>query len=160
LYPRSFWIRENSFAAIDQPACDVDVVVIAACGERAGEVVETLKTFPTLIDPRTNHIKQYFAETFASDAGSGAVKGYDGFTHQLWRLDDPTTIKTIVNELKEKILFIADGHHRYQTSINYATEKKEQTGNKDPNASFNYIMIVLCNMFDPGLSILPTYRLN
>ncbi|VVB61826.1 Uncharacterised protein [uncultured archaeon] len=87
------------------------------------------------------------------------VKGYDGFTHQLWQLDDPKTVKTIVDELKKKILFIADGHHRYQTSINYANEKKEQTSNKDPNAPFNYIMVVLCNMFDPGISILPTHRL-
>jgi uncharacterized protein (DUF1015 family) len=87
------------------------------------------------------------------------VKGYDGFTHQLWRLDDQKTVKTIVDELKKKVLFIADGHHRYQTSINYAQEKKEQTGNKDQNAPFNYIMVVLCNMFDPGLSILPTHRL-
>lgn len=87
------------------------------------------------------------------------VKGYDGFTHHLWRLNDPKTVKTIVDELKKKILFIADGHHRYQTSINYAQEKKEQTGNKDQNAPFNYIMVVLCNMFDPGLSILPTHRL-
>jgi uncharacterized protein (DUF1015 family) len=87
------------------------------------------------------------------------VKGYDGFTHQLWRLDDPSTVQTIVDELEKKILFIADGHHRYQTSINYAQEKREQTGNIDPNAPFNYIMVVLCNMFDPGLSILPTHRL-
>ena len=86
------------------------------------------------------------------------VKGYDGFTHQLWRLDDPKTVQTILDELKKKILFIADGHHRYQTSINYAQEKRQQTGNKDPNAPFNYIMVVLCNMFDPGLSILPTHR--
>ncbi|MBE3121411.1 MAG: DUF1015 domain-containing protein [Thermoplasmata archaeon] len=87
------------------------------------------------------------------------VKGYDGFTHHLWRLNDPKTVKTIVDELKKKILFIADGHHRYQTSINYASERREQTGNKDQNAPFNYIMVVLCNMFDPGLSILPTHRL-
>lgn len=87
------------------------------------------------------------------------VKGYDGFIHRLWQLDEPTVVKTIVDELKDKILFIADGHHRYQTSVNYANEKKEQTGNKDPNAPFNYIMVVLCNMFDPGLSILPTHRL-
>ena len=87
------------------------------------------------------------------------VKGYDGFTHQLWQLDDQKILKTIIDDLKKKILFIADGHHRYQTSINYAREKKEQTGKKDPNAPFNYIMVVLCNMFDPGLSILPTHRL-
>jgi uncharacterized protein (DUF1015 family) len=87
------------------------------------------------------------------------VRGYDGFIHQLWQLDDPKAVKKIVDELKDKILFIADGHHRYQTSINYANEKKEQNGNKEPNAPFNYIMVVLCNMFDPGLSILPTHRL-
>jgi uncharacterized protein (DUF1015 family) len=86
------------------------------------------------------------------------VKGYDGFIHQLWRLDDQNTIQKIVDELEKKILFIADGHHRYQTSINYAQEKREQTGNKDPDAPFNYIMVVLCNMFDAGLSILPTHR--
>lgn len=86
------------------------------------------------------------------------VKGYDGFTHQLWRLDNPEAIQTVLDELEKKILFIADGHHRYQTSINYAAEKREQTGNKDSDAPFNYIMVVLCNMFDPGLSILPTHR--
>jgi uncharacterized protein (DUF1015 family) len=94
----------------------------------------------------------------AIDAPLINVKGYDGFTHQLWRLDNPKTIQTILDELQKKILFIADGHHRYQTSINYATEKREQTGNTDPDAPFNYIMVVLCNMFDPGLSILPTHR--
>jgi uncharacterized protein (DUF1015 family) len=87
-----------------------------------------------------------------------SVKGYDGFTHQLWRLDDPKVVKNIVDELQKKILFIADGHHRYQTAINYAAEKREQTKNMDPNAPFNYIMVVLCNMFDAGLSILPTHR--
>lgn len=87
------------------------------------------------------------------------VKGYDGFTHQLWCLDDPDVVQSIVDTLAKKILFIADGHHRYQTSVNYAMEKRQQTGNTDPDAPFNYIMVVLCNMFDEGLSILPTHRL-
>ena len=87
------------------------------------------------------------------------VIGYDGFNHKLWKLDDKNDISIIKNELKDKILFIADGHHRYQTSINYANEVKEKTGNTDENAPFNYIMIVLVNIFDDGLSILPTHRL-
>ncbi|MBN2600329.1 MAG: DUF1015 domain-containing protein, partial [Candidatus Thermoplasmatota archaeon] len=94
----------------------------------------------------------------ALDAPLIKVKGYDGFTHQLWRLDNPQAVQTVIDGLAQKILFIADGHHRYQTSLNYAAEKREQTGNTDPNAPFNYIMVVLCNMFDPGLSILPTHR--
>jgi uncharacterized protein (DUF1015 family) len=86
------------------------------------------------------------------------VKGYDGFIHKIWKLEDTETISMIQNELKNNILFIADGHHRYQTSINYANEMKEKTGNKSSFAPFNFIMVVLANMFDEGLSILPTHR--
>lgn len=87
------------------------------------------------------------------------VTGYDGFNHKLWRLEDENVISMIQNELKDKVLFIADGHHRYQTAINYANELKEKTGNTDKNAPFNYRMVILVNMFDEGLSIFPTHRL-
>jgi uncharacterized protein (DUF1015 family) len=87
------------------------------------------------------------------------VKGFDGFTHKLWQLDDEDIISMIINELKDEILFIADGHHRYQTAINYANELKEEMDNNEDNASFNYRMVILANMFDEGLSILPTHRL-
>jgi uncharacterized protein (DUF1015 family) len=86
------------------------------------------------------------------------VKGYDGFKHRLWKLEDTETISMIQNQLKDEILFIADGHHRYQTAINYANEMKEETGDKSTSAPFNFIMVVLANMFDEGLSILPTHR--
>ena len=88
-----------------------------------------------------------------------SVKGYDGFTHKLWKLEDENVISKIVKDLKDKILFIADGHHRYQTAINYASEMEEKTGDHNSNASFNYRMVILANMFDEGLSILPTHRL-
>ena len=87
------------------------------------------------------------------------VKGYDGFNHKLWKLEDENVISMITEELKDKILFIADGHHRYQTAINYANELKKETGNNKEDASFNYRMVILANMFDEGLSILPTHRL-
>lgn len=87
------------------------------------------------------------------------VKGYDGFNHKLWKLEDDKIISEIKDFLEEEILFIADGHHRYQTAINYAKEMREKTGNTDPDASFDYRMVILVNMFDEGLSILPTHRL-
>jgi len=87
------------------------------------------------------------------------VIGYDNFNHKLWKIDDQDIISQIQDELKDKILFIADGHHRYQTAINYAKEIKDKTGNNDENASFNYRMVVLVNIFDKGLSIFPTHRL-
>ena len=87
------------------------------------------------------------------------VVGYDGFSHKLWKIEDENTISRITNELKDKILFIADGHHRYQTAVDYANEMERKTGNHDENAPFNYRMVVLVNIFDEGLSILPTHRL-
>ena len=87
------------------------------------------------------------------------VKGYDGFTHSVWRLTDTTLITKIQDYLKNNILFIADGHHRYQTAINYADEQQHTTKNTNSEAPFNYRMVILANMFDQGLAILPTHRL-
>jgi len=82
------------------------------------------------------------------------VVGYDGFRHRLWKIDDEQLISFIQNKLRDEILYIADGHHRYQTAIDYANE----IGAKE-NDPENYIMVVLANMLDEGLSILPTHRL-
>ena len=87
------------------------------------------------------------------------VIGYDNFNHKLWKIDDENIVSMIQNEFKEGVLFIADGHHRYQTAIDYAKEIKEKTGSNDDNASYNFRMVVLVNIFDEGLSILPTHRL-
>jgi uncharacterized protein (DUF1015 family) len=87
------------------------------------------------------------------------IKGYDGFNHKIWKIDDEKIISFVQNQLKNKILFIADGHHRYQTAINYANELKEKKKITDGNAPFNYRMVILANLFDEGLAILPTHRL-
>lgn len=98
-------------------------------------------------------IDEYLNEPFIN------VKAYDGFNHKIWKLENDKILSEIRNELKDKILFIADGHHRYQTAINYADELKNKTGETNEDAAFNYRMVILANMFDEGLSILPTHRL-
>lgn len=87
------------------------------------------------------------------------VTGYDGFNHSIWKITDNSVINKVKENLDDEILFIADGHHRYQTAINYANEMEENTGNTDPDAPFQYRMVILANMFDEGLAILPTHRL-
>lgn len=93
------------------------------------------------------------------DAPMISVTGYDGFTHELWKLTDPDVLDKVTDGLRDEIVFIADGHHRYQTAINYAEEMKEKSGDNSTDASFNYRMVILVNMFDEGLEILPTHRL-
>ena len=87
------------------------------------------------------------------------VKGYDGFNHTIWKIKNKEIISNIEDELKKKILFIADGHHRYQTALNFAADNREKTGKNNADMPYNYRMVILANMFDDGLSILPTHRL-
>jgi uncharacterized protein (DUF1015 family) len=87
------------------------------------------------------------------------VSGYDGFSHAIWKITDESIINSIKDYLDDEILFIADGHHRYQTAINYADEMVEKTKNTKSDAPFQYRMVILANMFDEGLAILPTHRL-
>jgi len=87
------------------------------------------------------------------------ITGYDDFNHKLWKMDNEDIISFIKSRLKDENLFIADGHHRYQTAINYSNELKKKIGEKNDSAPYNYRMVILVNMFDEGLSILPTHRL-
>jgi uncharacterized protein (DUF1015 family) len=95
--------------------------------------------------------------------------------HRVWKLTDPTLINLIVTAMADKKLIIADGHHRYETSVAYAKERSAQLrlplnqpldedeklspGNLPvpafPEAA---MMMTLVNMDAPGITILPTHR--
>jgi uncharacterized protein (DUF1015 family) len=87
------------------------------------------------------------------------VRESAGVIHTLWEINDERIYSEIKNRLKDKILFIADGHHRYQTAIDYSIEMKQKYDKCSNKAPFEYILVVLVNMNDKGLSILPTHRL-
>jgi uncharacterized protein (DUF1015 family) len=78
---------------------------------------------------------------------------------QVWVITDPGVIAQVVAEMApKKGLIIADGHHRYETALNYRAEMRKQHPNAPANAGFNYRMVTLVSMDDPGLTILPTHR--
>jgi len=79
--------------------------------------------------------------------------------HQLWVITDEATIEAVQEEMApKKRLIIADGHHRYETALNYRTEMRKAHPDAPPNAAFAYRMTALVSMDDPGLVILPTHR--
>jgi uncharacterized protein (DUF1015 family) len=84
----------------------------------------------------------------------GSVTDADGCVHSLKQITDPEIIKKIQYLFLEKSLYIADGHHRYSTALAY---RKYIKGLE--NSPANHIMMYLCPMEDPGLSVLPTHRL-
>src|SRR5205823_3006371 len=72
--------------------------------------------------------------------------------HQLWRLTDPAVIARIEAALAPETIIIADGHHRYETALQY---RDEQRGNE----AARYVLTYLANMEEEGVVILPTHRL-
>ncbi|MEW6054753.1 MAG: DUF1015 domain-containing protein [Nitrospirota bacterium] len=81
-----------------------------------------------------------------------------GDIHRLWQIDDAGTIETITKELEDKAVFIADGHHRYETAYEYYREMTKK-GSPAGERSFDHVLMFLANMLDEGISILPTHRL-
>ncbi len=83
----------------------------------------------------------------------------DGALHRLWPIQDSNSIRVIQAELEGKAVFIADGHHRYETALEYQKEMQQKEGASDLPRPYDYVLMFLANMADEGLTILPTYRL-
>ena len=74
-------------------------------------------------------------------------------------MTDPDALQAAHQALADMTLFIADGHHRYETSLNYQKFLKQQYPQASPTAAFNYTLMYLSNIFDPDLVILMAHRL-
>lgn len=87
------------------------------------------------------------------------VRDEDGFLHKIWVVKDKVAIREIQDSMMGKVLIIADGHHRYETSLNYRKERLKKVDASTGDEPFQYVMMTLFRVDDPGLIILPTYRL-
>lgn len=80
----------------------------------------------------------------------------DNVTHRLWAVTDEEEIAAICKAFEDKKLYIADGHHRYETALNYRNYCRE---NGIGDEARDYVMMMLVDMEHPGLLVLPTHRL-
>ena len=96
-------------------------------------------------------------EEITKEKESCLAKDKNKIIHKLWKVSDAPSINTLVKALKNQNVFIADGHHRYETAWNYMQERKKTSGYKK-DAVYNYVLIYLCAMEEPGLVVWPTHR--
>ncbi len=82
-----------------------------------------------------------------------------GNQHRLWQIDGSEEIEAIKQEISDKSVFIADGHHRYETSFEYRREMSEMKLSLSDRRPYDYTLMFLANMMDEGITILPTHRL-
>ena len=81
-----------------------------------------------------------------------------GVVHRLWVVDDLQTIGDLQASMGDKAMFIADGHHRYETACNYQQQLKESGELTDVHPA-NCVMTMCVSMNDDGMIVLPTHRL-
>ena len=79
-------------------------------------------------------------------------------THRLWPVFDHAFAAQIREEMAQKKLVIADGHHRYETALNYRNECRQKSAGADPQAPCEFAMMTFINAHSSGLTILPTHR--
>jgi uncharacterized protein (DUF1015 family) len=80
-----------------------------------------------------------------------------GNRHRVWRLRDDATIASLQRALADATVFIADGHHRYETALTYRDQCRA-AGHGDPDAAHNFMLVYLTSMDEPGLRVFPTHR--
>jgi uncharacterized protein (DUF1015 family) len=98
-----------------------------------------------------------------------------GVRHRLWRVSDPSLVELVRGKMRDKKLIIADGHHRYETALNYRNERRAAVAQpvgaprerstatmlrslETEEAPYDLVMMTFVNMNSPGLVILPTHR--
>ena len=79
--------------------------------------------------------------------------------HRFWAVNEPEFVQRISHFLIPKSIYIADGHHRYETALAYRDYRRELEPNGSGNEAYNYVMMALVSFSDPGIVILPIHRL-
>jgi len=102
-------------------------------------------------------VRERLASAAAAAPAAAAVDD-EGVEHRLWRVVDPAFAAWAAALLEPRPVFIADGHHRYETALRLRTERRAAAPAAPPGAS-DHVMAFLVEMDDPGLVLLPTHRM-
>ena len=87
-----------------------------------------------------------------------SITGDDGDHHTIWSLEGGQRFAQLAEIFDASTLYIADGHHRYETALNFRNFQRQQHPEAPPDAAFNYVLMMLVDVRDAGLTILPTHR--
>jgi uncharacterized protein (DUF1015 family) len=103
-------------------------------------------------------IDALLAEVESSARPATEMRDEYGVVHRLWVIAEPERISVIQKAMENQKLVIADGHHRYETALNYRNECRTHAGKMIPDAAYERAMMTFINTRSEGLTILPTHR--
>ncbi len=111
-----------------------------------------------LYEDPTGTVAKVLAEATARTPDLEADQG-GGERHQIWRITQWDAIATLQEALSAQPIYIADGHHRYETALTYRDEQREKLGAYTGYEPWNNVLMCLSDAADPGLVVWPTHRL-
>ncbi len=103
-------------------------------------------------------IDSILGEVESAAAPATEMRDEYGVAHRLWVIAEPQRVAAIHKAMGHQKLVIADGHHRYETALNYRNECRTRAGKIDPEAPYERVMMTFINTRSEGLTILPTHR--
>ena len=106
-----------------------------------------------------NHVFDLLKEAALKNEPDLNFTDASGILHRLWRITDTNLHRHVFDSMKGSKIFIADGHHRYETALKYREYLSENDPDFNEDHPANYVMMYLCSMEDPGLVILPAHRM-
>jgi uncharacterized protein (DUF1015 family) len=95
----------------------------------------------------------------ATDSPSFSATDDHGVTYNVWTVTEGEKIAQISDFFADKIVYIADGHHRYETALVYQKHVRSTRSPYTGQEAFNFVMMALSNSQDPHLVMFPTHRL-
>ena len=168
----SFYLHEHEFEVAGQRLTRRGIFgALRLYPQSEGVVLPHELTFPKAKADRLDLLRATQANTspvfgmFADDGGlvrslAESVRAPSDETtigaerHRIHRIDDPSAVERIASALSDQRVYIADGHHRYETGLNYLGE----LSGVGPKAPPRYTLAFLCALDDPGLRIFATHR--
>jgi uncharacterized protein (DUF1015 family) len=122
-------------------SCEANTSPIFSLYRSSGDVISGILSRKVLTKP---HLE-------ASDSS--------GNVHRLWPIDQAGEMESMGQELADKTIFIADGHHRYETSLEYRRQMLAKKTSASGERPYDYTLMFLADLKDEGITILPTHRL-
>lgn len=110
--------------------------------------------------PDPENAAQNLLEEHVASRAALEAQDHLGVTHRMWPVSDMNLVGRVASLVEDKPMFVADGHHRYETACNYRDELAATAGGKLPDDHpANFVLSMMVSMDDPGLIVLPTHRL-
>ena len=106
-------------------------------------------------EKRARPLNQYIS----ANAPDIQVEAIDGIVERLWVVSEPDIIARVQESMSQKKIYIADGHHRYETALTYRNERIRMNPGHTGNEPYNFVMMMMVEM-DDGLAYTPNTPCN